>query len=134
MISIRSDISEKLNVPFGPKLIGKVPVWMPWRDPTFKKRIQSGTVIRKLRGDFAVDSSGDSWRRSAYAGSRNGLAFFKYYDDMIGQNLFVDGRPEGKIQSIDKGIFVTDNGSQFNAENYCRDDLGEIVSIKSAES
>ncbi len=122
---IYADISEKLNVPWGPGLLGKIAMYFPTgaRD--------EGTKIMSINDvKVAGSDGGDYAYKMNYVGSRGPYAFFKNYDTLIGKKLVIDMDSKGILTSVDRGVYKTDQNRSFNAENYALFSIGAEVRLK----
>ncbi len=111
MISIRSDISEKLNVPLGNGLIGKKLMFIP---PNYPEKNYG--VIDMVDNVFSIAGNCNA-RNDRYLGCRGPYAFFSENDHM-GKRFFIDNVDQGKLVSMHRGIYKTDKGLSFKAEDY----------------
>ncbi len=132
MISVRySDISEKLSIPWGPGLVGKMTMVFPAGKTRYDSKIayvDNNCVMSSDKAPIIM--------RNRYVGSRGPYAFFRNYDeaDLIGKELVIDSAHQGKLTSIARGIYKTDKGLSFNAENYNVDFYGiSIIKLKARE-
>ncbi len=120
MISIRSDIRERLNRQWGKNLVGLKVSFVPTPASLKNEIITISGIDNNYTGEkesnYAILSNGMIREKHQWIGNRDGMVFFGDIQSMIGLDLYLNNIFNGKITDIDKGIIKTDQGLELYNE------------------
>ncbi len=118
MISIRSNIMDKLKPQWGEHLIGKMATYAPTRYTP--SEMDRATKVNE--GKLYTVSGWFDRDLDKFIGYDNEFVYFlnhrKDENVIVNSELMIDDELKGKVISVTNGVFRTDRGESFSSKNY----------------
>ncbi len=124
MISIRSNITDRLKSRWGQNLTGTMAIPVPMGGMHKSDCFNDLRVIREIKGDEATTNL-LSFYKDDFLGYRNGMSFFvnnRFSNTLVGVGVIVATGENyercGKIINAREGIITTDTGLVIASEDF----------------